>query len=101
MSARRILINRSVASRELRGRVDLKRVDSTTDEDIAAQIAADDAQAMLDAAKYARNVRIRLGLSQAELSKRINVPVETIRNWEQGTDPKFRQEPYEQTKSFS
>ena len=66
------------------GEVDLARVDATTEEEIAAHIAMDDAEAMLDAAKYARRVRKRLGLSQAELSRRINVSLETIRNWEQG-----------------
>ena len=35
-------------------------------------------------AKFARRVRKRLGLSQAELSERIGVSLDTIRNWEQG-----------------
>ena len=35
-------------------------------------------------AKFARRVRKRLGLTQLELSHRIDVPLETIRNWEQG-----------------
>jgi putative transcriptional regulator len=39
---------------------------------------------MLDAARFARRVRQRLGLSQAEFSRRIDVPLDTIRNWEQG-----------------
>ena len=39
---------------------------------------------MQDAAKYARRVRQRLGLTQQELSQRIDVSLETIRNWEQG-----------------
>ena len=37
----------------------------------------------LDAA-YARNVRGRTGLTQAAFAARIGVPVETVRNWEQG-----------------
>ena len=49
-----------------------------------AQQASDDASAMQDAAKYARRVRQRLGLTQQELSQRIDVSLETIRNWEQG-----------------
>ena len=40
--------------------------------------------ARVDAAKFARRVRKRLGLSQAEFSQRIDVPLDTIRNWEQG-----------------
>lgn len=66
------------------GRIDPARVDATTEKDIALYQAADDADAMLDAAKYARRVRMRLGLSQMEFSKRIHVSLETIRNWEQG-----------------
>ena len=33
---------------------------------------------------FARRVRRRLGLSQAELASRIQVSLDTIRNWEQG-----------------
>ena len=66
------------------GRIDPGRVDETTEEDIAAHQAADDAEAMQDAAKFARRVRKRLGLSQAEFSRRIDVSLDTIRNWEQG-----------------
>lgn len=66
------------------GQVDWARVDATTEEDIARQQAEDDAEAMLEAARFARRVRRRLGLSQVEFSRRINVPLDTIRNWEQG-----------------
>jgi putative transcriptional regulator len=59
-------------------------VDATTEADIARHKAADDADAMLDAAKFARRVRRRLGLSQAEFADRIDVSLDTIRNWEQG-----------------
>jgi putative transcriptional regulator len=38
----------------------------------------------LDDAAYARNVRSRTGLTQAAFAARIGVPVETVRNWEQG-----------------
>jgi putative transcriptional regulator len=34
--------------------------------------------------RYARNVRGRTGLTQAAFAARIGVPVETVRNWEQG-----------------
>ena len=33
--------------------------------------------------KFARRVRKHLGLRQVEFSERIDVPLETIRNWEQ------------------
>ena len=35
-------------------------------------------------ASYARIVRGRTGLTQAAFAARIGVPVETVRNWEQG-----------------
>ena len=66
------------------GRIDLLRVDATTEQDIAAHQAADEADAVQDAARFARRVRKRLGLSQVEFSRRIEVSLETIRNWEQG-----------------
>lgn len=66
------------------GRVDYNRLDATTEMNIAEQQHMDEAEAMLDAAKFARRVRKRLGLSQAEFSHRIGVSLDTIRNWEQG-----------------
>jgi putative transcriptional regulator len=35
-------------------------------------------------AAYARDVRARTRLTQAEFATRIGVPIETVRNWEQG-----------------
>src|SRR5262245_56058226 len=35
-------------------------------------------------AAYARSVRARTKLTQAEFAARIGVPIETVRNWEQG-----------------
>ena len=60
------------------------RVDATTEEEIKAQIAEDDTEAVVDAAAYARGVRERVGLSQTAFARRIGVPVATVRNWEQG-----------------
>ncbi len=37
----------------------------------------------LDAA-YAKGIRARTKLTQAEFAARIGVPIETVRNWEQG-----------------
>lgn len=67
-----------------KGRVNKRKLDATTETMIAAQQRQDDAEAMLDSAKFARRVRKRLGLTQEEFSVRIEVPVNTIRNWEQG-----------------
>ena len=38
----------------------------------------------MDAARYARRVRQRFGMSQSEFARRINVSLVTVRNWEQG-----------------
>jgi putative transcriptional regulator len=40
--------------------------------------------ARVEEASYARNVRSQTGLTQAAFAARIGVPVETVRNWEQG-----------------
>jgi putative transcriptional regulator len=37
-----------------------------------------------DSASYARRIRANVKLTQAEFASRIGVPVETVRNWEQG-----------------
>ena len=66
------------------GRIDVKHLDATTEADIAKHKVADDAEAAQDAAKFARRVRRRLGFSQAEFAERIDVSLDTIRNWEQG-----------------
>jgi putative transcriptional regulator len=66
------------------GRVDKHRLDATTEQDIKRQQQADDVQSLQDAARFARRVRRRLGLTQVEFSRRIDVSIDTIRNWEQG-----------------
>ena len=66
------------------GYIDAKRVDATTEADIAAHKAEDDAAAKQDAARYVRRVRRRLGFSQSEFAERIHVSLDTLRNWEQG-----------------
>jgi len=50
----------------------------------AAHNAARAAQRHDSDATYARSVRGRTGLTQAAFAARIGVPVETVRNWEQG-----------------
>lgn len=84
MKTVRMTINPAVPGSLARGRIDPARVDATTEKDIALQKAADEAEAMQDAAKFARRVRKRLGFSQAEFAERIDVSLDTIRNWEQG-----------------
>lgn len=84
MKTVRMKIDPAVRASLAVGRIDSARVDATTEQDIATHQAADEAEALQDAAKFARRVRRRLGLSQAEFSQRIEVSLETIRNWEQG-----------------
>jgi len=69
---------------QAQGRIDPERVDATSEKDIAAQKALDDAESRQESARFVRQVRRRLGLSQAEFSIRVDVPLNTIRNWEQG-----------------
>ena len=84
MKKHRMTIDPGIVSLASRGRIDPDRVNATTEEEIAQQKADDDKEAMLDAARYARRIRKRLGLTQTEFSLRIGVSVDTIRNWEQG-----------------
>ena len=84
MKTTRIKIDPTPTSLQRIGRINKAKVDATTDAQIAEQAAQDEALAMQDAAKYARRVRRRLGFSQAEFAIRIDVSLETIRNWEQG-----------------
>ncbi len=65
-------------------RVDLARVERTSEAEIAAHEAEDEAEAKATAAAYARRVRRRTGLTQAAFAARIGVPLDTVRNWEQG-----------------
>jgi putative transcriptional regulator len=66
------------------GRIDKRRVDATSESEVAEHKLIDESEANMDAAKFARRVRKRLGFSQAEFADRIHVSLDTIRNWEQG-----------------
>ena len=84
MKTVRMKIDVLSANAKASGRVNARQLDSTTEEEIAAHQASDEADATLDAAKFARRVRRRLGFSQAEFASKIDVSLDTIRNWEQG-----------------
>jgi putative transcriptional regulator len=84
MKTIRITIDPTAPTVNNLGRIDAKRVDATSEREIASHIEQDLDLSKSDAAKFAKRVRIRLGLSQAEFSQRIDVSLETIRNWEQG-----------------
>lgn len=51
---------------------------------VSAQPVAEPAQARASDASYARRIRSQTRLTQAEFAARIGVPIETVRNWEQG-----------------
>jgi len=84
MSITRIRIDPDDPSTFPEGRIDPAVVDATTEALIALQEQEDEAEALQDMARYTRRVRRRMGLSQTELARRIDVSPETIRNWEQG-----------------
>lgn len=84
MKTARVKLDPGHPGKAQKGRVNLRILDATTEADISIQQKADDAEAMQDAAKFARRVRKRLGLTQLEFSQRIDVSLDTIRNWEQG-----------------
>jgi len=84
MKMQGVKIDPAILSTLPQGRVDEDRLDTTTEQDIKRQQQADDAQSMQEAARFARRVRKRLGLTQAEFSRRVDEPLNTIRSWEQG-----------------
>lgn len=72
------------STRPIPTRSDWSQADATTEADIARHATEDDAEALQDAASWARRVRGRLGLSQTDFARRIAVPVATVREWESG-----------------
>lgn len=84
MKTVRVKLETSKPGSAQRGRVDYKKLDSTTEQDLGRQQQQDDAESMASAAEFVKQVRQQLGLTQVEFSERIEVPLETIRNWEQG-----------------
>lgn len=68
--------------------IDWEKMDAKTDEEIAREVASNpDAAPILtdaeSAAAIVRAVRLKLGISQAEFSRRFHIPVGTLRDWEQ------------------
>lgn len=84
MSTTRVRIDPDDPATLPEGRIDPTVVDGTTEAEIAVQEQEDEAQAMRDMARYARRVRRRLGLTQVEFARLVDVSHEAIRNWEHG-----------------
>lgn len=82
-----VKLTRAMVDRALRD-ADWQKLDAQTDEDIARNVAADpDAPPLLTEAQTAAalttSIRAQLQLTQSEFAARFQIPVETIRDWEQ------------------
>jgi putative transcriptional regulator len=87
-----VKITKAMAAKA-KAEIDWARVDATTDEDIAAQVAGDpDAAPLLsddeiERALFAdrvRAIRAALHLSQSAFAERFRIPAASLRDWEQG-----------------
>ena len=75
-----------------RARHDWRRFDAMTDEEVMAAAKSDpDAQPLTDEQlkrmqriPFAKHLRWKLGLSQQEFAERFQIPIGTLRDWEQG-----------------
>jgi putative transcriptional regulator len=73
------------------GKTDWARVDAMTDEEIEAAVRSDpDARlstpeqlARMRRVPFAKHVRWKVGLSQSEFARRFQIPIGTLRDWEQ------------------
>lgn len=74
-----------------RPRIDKERLKATSEAEIAAQIAADPDTAPdvygKTLAPEPRVLRAAAGMTQEEFARVLNVPIGTLRNWEQGRTP--------------
>ena len=74
-----------------RGKTDWARFDAMTDEEVLAAARSDpDAQPLTEAqlkrmrrVPFAKHGRWKVGLSQAEFARRFQIPIGTLRDWEQ------------------
>jgi putative transcriptional regulator len=64
--------------------VDYAKLNATTEADIARHEAEDEVACAIRAGQYVRAVRRKVGLSQVMFARKFQIPVDTLRNWEQG-----------------
>ena len=80
------------------GRVHRARLDATTEDDIRRQMIEDgedpDAEPRFAPLVLAQDVRRKLGFTQVAFAALLNIPVATLRNWEQN---RFTVDPAAQT----
>jgi putative transcriptional regulator len=63
---------------------DRAKLEVTTETDIARHEAEDEVASTIKAGQYVRAVRRKVGLSQVMFARKFQIPVDTLRNWEQG-----------------
>ena len=66
------------------GRINTRKLDGFTEADLCNHASQDEALAANDAARYAKLTRTRLGLTQQQFAHYTDIPIDSIRNWEQG-----------------
>ncbi len=66
------------------GRTNEALLDATTEAMIRMQQAVDDREDMQQEGRFVRKLRRRIGLTQIEFARKIDVPVSTVREWESG-----------------
>jgi putative transcriptional regulator len=70
-------------------KIDRAKIEATTDEDILRQMSADGEEPSEQPSDYIEEVppaqiRQQLQMTQVELARVLQIPVSTLRNWEQG-----------------
>ena len=72
--------------RAMKPRMDRAKLDSSSEDDIARQVAEDPETApeiTLDMLIAPKNLRRRLVMTQEQFAEALGIPVATLRNWEQ------------------
>lgn len=84
MAVIRIKVDPKDPSTFPKGRIDYAKVDAATEEDIERHKAEDRAEELQEMARYIRQIRRKMNLSQIEFARCIKVSPNTIKSWEAG-----------------